>query len=301
MARINDLTNFLTDVAGAIKTKKGVGTNIAAEDFDTEILALPSQGTYQTKSVTITSNGTTVIEPSSGYDAMDQIDLVIDVEDTEYNTDLSLSEDILGEDTTLYEKLEYIESTGTQYIDTGFLPTDKTEFDFTFNKDTSNGFSTYEQAFGVRQSGGSYWINCVGLFYYIYNARKISYYNNRGEQNQYSFNMYDTKVRFISNGTSATLTNLSTGTTQTIQTTEKTNANYSLYIFAGRTASNTVSDPSKYFKIYEFKIYNDGTLVRYFIPVRRKSDNVICMYDRVTRQFYTNRGSGTFIAGPTKS
>lgn len=42
MARINNLTNFLTDVASAIKTKKGDSTAIAAEDFDTEILALPT-------------------------------------------------------------------------------------------------------------------------------------------------------------------------------------------------------------------------------------------------------------------
>lgn len=44
MARINNLTNFLIDVAAAIKDKKGDDTDILAADFDTEILALPSQG-----------------------------------------------------------------------------------------------------------------------------------------------------------------------------------------------------------------------------------------------------------------
>lgn len=37
MARINNLTNFLTDVASAIKTKKGDSTPILASNFDTEI------------------------------------------------------------------------------------------------------------------------------------------------------------------------------------------------------------------------------------------------------------------------
>ena len=37
MARTNNLTNFLTDVATAIKTKKGDNTPIPASDFDTEI------------------------------------------------------------------------------------------------------------------------------------------------------------------------------------------------------------------------------------------------------------------------
>lgn len=42
MARTNSLSNFLTDVASAIKTKKSDSTPIVAEDFDVEILALPT-------------------------------------------------------------------------------------------------------------------------------------------------------------------------------------------------------------------------------------------------------------------
>ena len=42
MARIDTLTNFLTDVATAIKAKKGDDTAIPAENFDTEIANLPS-------------------------------------------------------------------------------------------------------------------------------------------------------------------------------------------------------------------------------------------------------------------
>ena len=42
MARIDTLINFLTDVAAAIKAKKGDSTPIPAADFDTEITNLPS-------------------------------------------------------------------------------------------------------------------------------------------------------------------------------------------------------------------------------------------------------------------
>lgn len=41
MARIDTLTNFLTDVATAIKTKRGDMTVISAVNFDAEILNLP--------------------------------------------------------------------------------------------------------------------------------------------------------------------------------------------------------------------------------------------------------------------
>lgn len=44
MARTDTLGNFLTDVADAIRTKKGTQATIAAEDFDTEIENLPSGG-----------------------------------------------------------------------------------------------------------------------------------------------------------------------------------------------------------------------------------------------------------------
>ena len=44
MARTNNLNNFLTDVADAIRTKKGTTDTILASDFDTEITSLPSGG-----------------------------------------------------------------------------------------------------------------------------------------------------------------------------------------------------------------------------------------------------------------
>ena len=44
MARVDTLEHFLTDVASALKTKKGDQTDILASDFDTEITNLPSGG-----------------------------------------------------------------------------------------------------------------------------------------------------------------------------------------------------------------------------------------------------------------
>lgn len=44
MARTNSLANYLTDVADAIRTKKGDNSLISADSFDTEILNLPSGG-----------------------------------------------------------------------------------------------------------------------------------------------------------------------------------------------------------------------------------------------------------------
>lgn len=78
MARTNTLANFLTDVANAIRTKKGTQETISASTFDTEILNLPS-GTYQTKNITVSANGSQTITPDQGYDAIDEITITTQV------------------------------------------------------------------------------------------------------------------------------------------------------------------------------------------------------------------------------
>lgn len=77
MARTSDLIDFLTDVASAIKEKKGVEADIVASQFDTEILALPNRGVYQSKPVTITTNGNYIITPDSNYDAIEEVRLTV--------------------------------------------------------------------------------------------------------------------------------------------------------------------------------------------------------------------------------
>ena len=50
-------------------------------------------------------------------------------------------------------------------------------------------------------------------------------------------------------------------------------------------------------KIYSASYSANGTLLCDLVPCYRKSDNVIGMYDKVSRKFYTNAGTGTFGKG----
>ena len=79
MARIDNLANFLSDVADAIKEKKNSETDIPAVNFDTEILNISSQGTYQQKSITISTNGTVTVLPDTGYDAINRMEITAQV------------------------------------------------------------------------------------------------------------------------------------------------------------------------------------------------------------------------------
>jgi hypothetical protein len=59
MARTNNLTNFLTDVADAIRSKKGTTGVIPASSFDTEIASITTGGGITpTGTKEITANGT---------------------------------------------------------------------------------------------------------------------------------------------------------------------------------------------------------------------------------------------------
>lgn len=79
MARTNNLTNFLNDVATAIKQKTGDNTPIPASDFDTEILRIETVGTYQIKQLTVTTNGNYVVTPDTGYDAISNVNINVSV------------------------------------------------------------------------------------------------------------------------------------------------------------------------------------------------------------------------------
>lgn len=45
------------------------------------------------------------------------------------------------------------------------------------------------------------------------------------------------------------------------------------------------------------KLYDEGKMIRYLVPCYRKVDDVIGMYDLVNDVFYTNAGTGTFAKG----
>ena len=66
MARTDTLINFLTDVAVAIKSKKGDNTAIPAANFDTEIINLPSGGSDNTALISLIERTATSFEIPEG-------------------------------------------------------------------------------------------------------------------------------------------------------------------------------------------------------------------------------------------
>ena len=187
-----------------------------------------------------------------------------------------------------YQKVEYIESTGKQYIDTGITPDTTLEFDTIFN--TSNNFSQetgrYGCIFGSRISSA---IADVQLTTYS----EIGYHGTIRCGNNYGDNAW------LSNNVkiNAKLKNnmYYVDNREIRSTTIEVSNDYNIYIFALNQSGIAIQNGK--LKLYTFKLWKNDVLVRDFIPCYRKSDNVIGMYDLVTNTFFTNAGTGEFLKG----
>ncbi|MBP9999905.1 MAG: hypothetical protein KBT14_04455 [Proteobacteria bacterium] len=191
-----------------------------------------------------------------------------------------------------YTELEYIESTGIQYIDTGIYADLNTKIDIDFSEQGSSGVNP--AVFGSTESGDnsrSFFVakNSAGTNWYANfdSIARTVIENPTIDKSRHNVVLskngwyYDDELR-------ATWSNPTTW----IQTN-------SIWLFARSVVSGGATNPSKT-RIYFAKLYQSDLLVRDLIPAKRTSDSVIGMYDMVSNTFFTNKGTGDFIAGPIK-
>ena len=166
-----------------------------------------------------------------------------------------------------YQEVEYIESTGTQYIDTNYTPNQNTKAYTKFNSDTLNS--------GLYSSSNKF----------------TAYINPKGNWR------FGSTTVLITSSSGVLYTSVQDKTGVIINETDV--YNYGTVTDFTSTATLKLMFNSTGFKgkIYEFKLYDNDILVRNFIPCYRKSDNVAGMYDIVTGKFFTNIGTGSFAVG----
>ena len=190
-----------------------------------------------------------------------------------------------------YQEVEYIQSSGTQHIDTGFVPNNNTriacEIMWTeFNNSYFGGFGA-SQAYNSRAFESYVWASYVN-----WNFNSNTYGADGGLGYRGTVN---TRYLIDANKNVFTISDTNGTVLKTITATYgQFTAPYTMYLFGTHRASSGHAKCRFYGHTF---IYDNGTLVREFVPCYRKSDNVIGMWDKVGKQFYTNGGTGTFTKG----
>ena len=182
---------------------------------------------------------------------------------------------------TEYSRVEYLESSGTQYIDTGVSYSDSNTY-LTELKVVYNTTSPDNQIMGFNGHAGM-GIGSAGATFWECNGHALS----AGTPYTLSWTKSGSNYTRIINGSTYSNTNGNTGSGWA----------GTLKLFAATTSAYDSS--MNYYcqsKLYYAKIYVNGALVRDFAPCV-KSDGTAGMYDLVGGEFYTNAGSGTFATG----
>lgn len=185
-----------------------------------------------------------------------------------------------------YLRLEYIQSSGTQYIDTGFKHNQNTRvvMDAQF---TDLSITSPQWLFDGRASDAT---GCKGVFFDPRdNLNKVScdYATSYGA-NRYRFTALNPSDRLHIDYNKNVIT--INGHVQTYPTTTF-QSNYNIALFALNNGGAIEGYGSS--RIYSCKIYDNEFLVRNFVPCKNVQDEV-GLYDFVTETFYVNKGTGVF-------
>lgn len=233
MAKTDNLTDFLTDVANAIREKKGTTEPINPQDFSTEIASIESGEIVPTG---VINRVTYLRRRHNGY----------------------IDTGVNGANNNLTIKIRYAFRTfptGYWRLIYAYANEDTNTTRIILNKNTQILGSINSKA-----SGGSITANRTSYTNIIY-TDVIEPTSN-------------TTFKLVCNGVSASRTR-TTG-----ETLDKT-----ILIFSNTRDTVDV-------ELYECKIYDNGVLIRNFIPDYRNGE--YGLYDTVNKQFYGNVGEGAF-------
>lgn len=198
-----------------------------------------------------------------------------------------------------YQKVEYIQSSGTQYIQTSVAPSDSFRMDL--RTYTTCGDSYY--CAGVRASSKIYF----GQTGTTTNNRVSASVNGTsvnastdGVQWSRSTSGQTYEIMLCTNGNGTftyhikDLTNNKESLTENREYTLMGEVTNSVCLFA-LNRNYIVSGTNQ---IYYFRLYKNGEVVFDGVPCYRRSDNVIGLYDLVSKTLLVNAGTGSFVAGP---
>ncbi len=204
---------------------------------------------------------------------------------------------------TAMRRVEYVEGTGTQYIDSGYYPTPNTHVraDYQF---TAVAYS--HRVFGIEIAGSLYfnaYINSSGKFAYNMSDDKNWLPVGDGtkgntDRNLHDFNYIDGESQraytIYGPDGSVTATQAPLAGTATISTEE------TLTLAANRTSATGInaSTTAKH-RIYSMLFDEGSALTAALAPAVRTSDGAVGLYDSARNMFLQSASAASYVLGPS--
>lgn len=187
-----------------------------------------------------------------------------------------------------YTQVEYIQSTGTQYINTGFNPKYNTRILMEASGLVTG--STGQWLFGARNGTNSTTANQFCLYRTPNQTFRADYF---GTNTTLSLTDASGRTVYERNANVVNCHGL------TVVNTAVTSGTVSIPLYILTLNNNgTAHANGAQVKLYSCKIYDGVTLVRDFVPCTNSSGTV-GLYDLAGGSFYTNAGTGSFTVGDT--
>lgn len=188
-------------------------------------------------------------------------------------------------------EVQYLQSMGTQYIDTGRpIPAD---FWFDATIDITGTNNAYKSILGARISSG----NRDYQFSFSFNGNLfLARYGTITSQYAETLQTGMTRIRVEGGG------KLYINESFVKQLGVNSPSYLNMYIFA-LNENGAVSQLAQYIRLYSLK-YGGTNEAHDLIPVRFTNEQSVsegAMYDRVSGELFRNAGSGAFLYGPDKS
>ena len=183
-----------------------------------------------------------------------------------------------------YRRLEYIQSTGNQYVDSGFKPNNNSRVVLDF--EPTAAYSSIVGIFGIRDTKSA---TAAKMFVFWNNGASTFRTDYFGTNKTMTVSTLLARQTVDKDKNVTTIGSISVS--NTVSTGQCTN---NLYLFCTNNAGT-----AQYFaklKLYSCQIYDNGTLIRNYIPCQTFFGE-IGLWDDVNGVFYGNAGTGAFISG----
>ena len=186
-----------------------------------------------------------------------------------------------------YQEVEWIESSGSAYIRTAYVPTTAmTRLDMVYMRTATPShsflFCSYKSLCSAEIRYRERWYACVNDLAFNYNTN-TSFSVGTAKNEVFEW-LYDGSAIYINGQKPYMFTNVI--------------SNYPNPLIIGASDNNgTIEEIHAGLRVYKFQIDESNALSLNLVPCYRKSDGEIGMYDTASKTFYTNAGTGTFLKG----